>query len=248
MICAFALDLLSAVFVGIAFSTFIFVGSFFRSGVVKYTANGQIINSTIERPFAMSQFLNENGDRIQVLCLQNYLFFGNASSIYTYICELFESNKVAEPSFLQAKSKFLVIDLTLVTGMDTSAVDVFSEIKNLCSGANCKLFMAGMSSNIQSILELGGFKPDKGVRSKRQLRFFARLDTALGKAEDMLLESDYGAIRTDSGPPRPGSRRFVRRNGSGFQKALGHIDTEVRIVHPRSEIFHPLDPPRNQHD
>jgi hypothetical protein len=233
VVSAFVLDLLTAVFLGIAFSTFIFVGAFFRSGVVKYNANGQLINSTIERPFKMSEWLNENGDRIQVLCLQNYLFFGNASSIYSYIFALFESNKEEERSFLKPESKFLILDLTLVTGMDTSTVDVFSEIRNLCSGGNCKLFMAGMSTSIRSILALGGFKPDTGVRSKRQLRFFASLDAALGKAEDMLLESDYDGVRSDQAPPRPprpGMRRLVRRNASGFQKALRHIDTEVRIV------------------
>ena len=70
--CAFMFDLLSAVFLGIAFSTFIFVAAFFRSGkctsggpdwkiwssntrfyegVVKYVANASVIHSTIERPF-----------------------------------------------------------------------------------------------------------------------------------------------------------------------------------------------------
>ena len=222
--------MLSAVFLGIAFSTFIFVGAFFRSGVVKYAANGQHINSTIERPFRMSEWLNENGDRIQVLCLQNYLFFGNASSIYSYVFALFESNKETERSFLKPESKFLILDLTLVTGMDTSTVDVFSEIRNLCGGSNCKLFMAGMSTNIRSILALGNFKPEAGVRSKRQLRFFASLDAALGKAEDILLESDYDAPQTDPGLSRPGMRRFMRRNVSGFQTALRHIDTEVRTT------------------
>eukprot|EP00531_Pseudo-nitzschia_arenysensis_P017252 CAMPEP_0116130000 /NCGR_PEP_ID=MMETSP0329-20121206/8223_1 /TAXON_ID=697910 /ORGANISM="Pseudo-nitzschia arenysensis, Strain B593" /LENGTH=1118 /DNA_ID=CAMNT_0003624303 /DNA_START=154 /DNA_END=3510 /DNA_ORIENTATION=+ len=224
--CAFALDLLAAVFLGIASSTFIFVGAFFRSGVVKYTANGQSINSTIERPFHMSDWLNENGDRIQVLCLQNYLFFGNASSIYSYIFALFELNTQVEQSFLKPKSKFLILDLTLVTGMDTSAVDVFTEIRNLCVASNCKLFMCGMSSNIRSILALGGFVPDTGERSKRRLRFFASLDAALGKAEDLLLESHYDMAQTDQAPSRPGMRRLARRTTSGFQKALRHIETE----------------------
>ena len=228
MVCAFVLDLLSAVFLGIAFSTLIFVGAFFRSGVVKYVANGQAINSTIERPFRMSQWLNENGYRIQVLCLQNYLFFGNASSIYSYVFALFESNKDEEASFLKGKSRFLILDLTLVTGMDTSAVDVFSQIRGLCSGSNCKLFMAGMSTNIRSILALGGFKPDTGLRSRRQLRFFARLDAALGKAEDKLLESDYDD-QMHQLPARSGMRRLMRRKDSGFQTALRHIDAEVSI-------------------
>eukprot|EP00533_Pseudo-nitzschia_delicatissima_P009457 CAMPEP_0116083310 /NCGR_PEP_ID=MMETSP0327-20121206/3201_1 /TAXON_ID=44447 /ORGANISM="Pseudo-nitzschia delicatissima, Strain B596" /LENGTH=1114 /DNA_ID=CAMNT_0003574181 /DNA_START=152 /DNA_END=3496 /DNA_ORIENTATION=+ len=225
VVCAFALDLLSAVFLGIALSTFIFVGAFFKSGVVKYTANGQSINSTIERPFQMSDWLNENGDRIQVLCLQNYLFFGNASSIYSYIFALFEMNTQVEQSFLKPESKFLILDLTLVTGMDTSAVDVFSEIRNLCYGSNCKLFMCGMSTNIRSILALGGFVNDSGERSKRRLRFFASLDSALGKAEDLLLESHYDMAQNDA-PSRPGMRRLQRRTTSGFQKALRHIETE----------------------
>jgi len=226
VVCAFALDLLSAVFFGIAFSTFIFVGAFFRSGVVKYVANGKIINSTIERPNStMSQWLNENGDRIQVICLQNYLFFGNASSIYTYVFELFQSSEDDRASFVKRKSRFLILDLTLVTGMDTSAVDVFSQIKNLCEASNCKLFMAGMSKDIRSILALGGFTPDTGVRSKRKVRFFARLDAALGKAEDILLESDYDD-QLDRVPSHPGMRRLMRRKESGFQTALRYIDTE----------------------
>jgi SulP family sulfate permease len=212
------------VFIGIAFSTFIFVGAFFRSGVVKYVANGQCINSTIERPFRMGKWLNDNGDQIQVICLQNYLFFGNASSIYTYVFALFESSNDEDESAIKCKPRFLILDLTLVTGMDTSAVDVFSQIRNLCSGNKCKLFMAGMSQNIRSILSLGGFKPDTGIRSRRQIRFFARLDAALGKAEDMLLDSDFDDNRNVI-------RHLMGINDTGFQTALHHIDTEVsRII------------------
>ena len=66
VVCAFTVGLLSAVFLGIAFSTFLFVAAFFRSGVVKYVADGIAIQSTIERTFKSSEWLNENGDLIQV--------------------------------------------------------------------------------------------------------------------------------------------------------------------------------------
>lgn len=49
VICAFAVGLLNSVFLGIAMSTFLFVAAFFRSGVVKYAANGINIRSNIER-------------------------------------------------------------------------------------------------------------------------------------------------------------------------------------------------------
>jgi MFS superfamily sulfate permease-like transporter len=231
VICAFALDLLSAVFLGIAFSTFIFVASFFRSGVVRYVANGIIIHSTIERPFRSSDWLNQNGNLIQILVLQNYLFFGNASSVYSYICTMFEGQDEDEDGSDEGTRlpKFLIIDLTLVTGMDTSTVDVFNDIRNLCTSNNCKLLMAGMSPNLRSILALDGFKPETGIRSKRRLRFFASLDAALGKAEDMLLDSDFDDREISVADRR---MRLLSEGDNGFRTALRHIDEEVGFWHP----------------
>lgn len=230
VVCAFVLDLLSAVFLGIGFSTLIFVSSFFRSGVVKYVANGKCIHSTIERPFRMSEWLNEEGDLIQVLCLQNYLFFGNAISVFNFIRTAFELDTGGEPSRNERTPDYLILDLTLVTGMDTSTVDIFSDIRNLCKANKCKLLMAGMSQNIRSILALGNFKPDTGVRSKRQLRFFPNLDSALGKAEDMLLESRF----IDTAEPEPlltdrRHRVLDQKKDNGFRVALTHIDAEVSL-------------------
>ena len=126
--CAFAFDLLSAVFLGIAFSTFIFVGSFFQSGVVKYVADGVMVHSSIERPLRSSEFLNENGDVIQIMVLQNYLFFGNATAVFAFIDSKFQTTASVDEhnddplSGLSQRPQFFIIDLTLVTGMDTSTV------------------------------------------------------------------------------------------------------------------------------
>ena len=38
---SFAIDILSAVGLGIALSTFVFVGTFYRTGVVKFLSNGK---------------------------------------------------------------------------------------------------------------------------------------------------------------------------------------------------------------
>eukprot|EP00980_Cylindrotheca_fusiformis_P000207 scaffold42_cov133-Cylindrotheca_fusiformis.AAC.4 len=225
VIAAFALDLLSAVFLGIAISTFIFVAAFFRSGVVKYVADGIVIHSTIERPFRSSDWLNENGDLIQVLVLQNYLFFGNASSVYNYIEVLFQGKTgVSQSGKEKRRPLYMILDLTLVTGMDTSTVGVFNDIKNLCSSNECKLFMAGMSRNIRTIFSLGGFIADtKGERSSRSLRFFQNLDAALGKAEDTLLAAEFEEKETASYTNR---LRLLSEGENGFRTALRHIDEE----------------------
>jgi anti-anti-sigma regulatory factor/CRP-like cAMP-binding protein len=194
-------------------------------GVVKYVANGTVIHSTIERPFRKCDWLIDNGDFIQILVLQNYLFFGNASAVYGYIDSMFQRNEEdgATDQLETRRPKFLILDLTLVTGMDTSTVDIFNEIRNLCTSNHCKLFVTGLTPDLRGVLNLGGFKPETTVRSKRKLRFFASLDAALGKAEDLLLDADGHDKEASSTDNRA---RLLSEGDFGFRTALRHIDEE----------------------
>lgn len=65
---SFSFNLLAGVFMGIACSTFLFVAALFRSGVVKFAASGLMVRSTIERGTTSAEWLDENGDCIQVSC------------------------------------------------------------------------------------------------------------------------------------------------------------------------------------
>ena len=89
------------------------------------------------------------------------------------------------------KPKFLIVDLSLVSGMDTASYGVFSEIRDKCKNHDCRLFLSGLSTRAKKGLALAGISPDVTVgryRKQRMIRFFRDLDFALGKAEDLLLE------------------------------------------------------------
>jgi hypothetical protein len=81
------------------------------TGVVKYVANGAVIRSTIERPFRKGDWLLENGDFIQIIVLQNYLFFGNASAVYNYISSMFLRSEGGDSgdNFECRKPKYLIL-------------------------------------------------------------------------------------------------------------------------------------------
>lgn len=151
---------------------------------MKYIANGLSVRSTIERSPKSAEWLDQNGELIQILVLQNYLFFGNASSILAYISSMFEDpGEDVDPLFVPPIPKVVILDFTLLTGMDTSSVDAFGEILTLCRMYECKLFLAGVNSGLMKTMSLSGFKPDTAkIRSKRQIRFFSDLDNAVGKA------------------------------------------------------------------
>jgi len=219
---------LEAVFLGAGISLFVFVGSFFKVGVVKYNATGLEIRSTVERSPDTGEWLDTHGDLIQVLVLQNYLFFGNASSILNYIATMFEEvdekNSINLNFSIAPLPRVLVIDFSLITGMDTSTVDIFNGIKELCNNNECKLFLSGLPSRMRQSLALGGVKPDSSKEVvKRMVRFFPDLESALGKAEDALVRTGMNNGPNDdydyyTSEPKNGD--------SGFVHALKKVDEQ----------------------
>lgn len=190
---------------------------------MKYLATGLTVRSTIERPFEASQWLDQNGELIQVIVLQNYLFFGNASSILNYVSSMFEETQgVTDELLLPPFPRIVVLDLTLVSGMDGSAVDVVSDILGVCKSKQCKLFLSGVSVNARQAMALRGLKPEeKKDRSARALRFFSDLDAAVGKAEDFLLNEQ--ALEA--------SFSVAKASGdSGFVYSLRVIDNQVSFL------------------
>jgi len=246
MIAAFSLfvGFLNAVFLGIGISMFVFVAAFFRVGVVKYNATGLEIRSRIERSMAQSAWLSDNGDLVQAMVLQNYLFFGNASTILNYIGTMFEEVDKSQSQQLDYSiapiPKILVLDLSLVTGMDTSTVDIFSEIYELCKNNDCRLFLCGLSQRMKRGLELGGVKPEHGLRSKSSVRFFQNLDSALGKAEDALIQTEMPAAvepphhPVDSTDDKSGFRRALKQidelTGQEFAHGLLELQPQTKLV------------------
>jgi len=236
VILANVVGLLSAVFLGIAMSTFFFVAAFFRSGVVKFMANGLTIRSTIERPLNTARWLDQNGELIQVLVLQNYLFFGNASSILNYVTSMFEETPdETDDILLPPFPKVIVIDLSLVSGMDSSAVDVLKDILSVTSSHECKLFLSGMSTSLRQTMSLVGLCPETTKdRSARKVRFFPDVDSAVGKAEDLLLKEVFS---DDTGSRTSSESGFVRalrcideQHGTSFSDSLSDLESYAKKV------------------
>jgi hypothetical protein len=137
-----------------------------------------------------------------------------------YIATMFEEVDEAESLRLDFSlppvPKVLILDLSLITGMDTSTVDIFADIKELCKNNECRLYLAGLSPRMRKGFALGGIKPDTGIRSMRFVRFFPDLDTTLGVAEDFLIQNEMETIISENHPQSLGD--------GGFQHALKQID------------------------
>jgi len=179
-----AFGTLPSVAFGVAASTLMFVSSFYKAGTVKFIANGLTIRSTVERHAEDNIWLDRNGDMIQILVLQNYLFFGNATSVLKYISSMFDDVDVVDDALLPPKPRYVVLDMSIVSGLDVSAVDCFADVTSLCKTEGCKLIISGASRVVRPALIVGGVKP----ASHPHLSFVEDLEAALGSAEDGLLK------------------------------------------------------------
>ncbi|KAL7550719.1 hypothetical protein ACHAWF_013954 [Thalassiosira exigua] len=220
--------MMQSVALGLGASTLIFVASFFRAGVVKFIANALTIRSTIERNHNDSLWLDQHGDLIQLMVLQNYLFFGNANSCLKYIRSMFDEDPdVGCDADLPPIPKYLILDLTIVTGIDTSAVDVLADISSLCRDNKCQLIFAGIPRVIRSALIKGGVKPSK---ANQHLSFSPDLEAALGKAEDELLK--FVAHNEEKAADVGAKLRHQRKISSvdfGLRHALREIDAQHNL-------------------
>lgn len=184
---------------------------FYRAGVVKCIANGLMIRSTVDRNLEDNEWLDQNADMIQILVLQNYLvrhlfvhddfvqwissfltirqFFGNAKSICRFVQTMFdEPQDISDHHDLPPIPKHIIIDLSIVTGIDSSAVDVIMEIVDLCKAFGCKMIFAGVPEFIRPFLTNGGVRPST---KNKHISYEPDLDLALGKAEDGLLKGEF---------------------------------------------------------
>jgi CRP-like cAMP-binding protein len=206
----------------------------YAQGAVKFVGSGLSLRSTVERGVTEAHWLDQNGDLIQILVVQNYLFFGNSQSLLMYITTMFEEEEEGDNDndqenspqngvyTLPPKPKYLVVDFSLITGMDTSAVDIMKEIISTCQSNRCKLFLAGLKANLKSNMLYAGVRP-----KMKEWAYTSDMETALAKAEDGLLSTVFHLEEKDeTEQSRRRQRRLSESQSDGFVYSLQKIDEQ----------------------
>ena len=111
--------------------------------------------STVRRPSAHRTYLREVSKQTTVVRLQGFLFFGTITNVEGSIRNLVEDN-----SWRQNPIRLLVVDLSLVYGVDMSAAEAFVRLQRLLSSKMVVLVFCGfcMDSSVgKSLSNVGLF-------------------------------------------------------------------------------------------
>jgi SulP family sulfate permease len=129
------------VFIGVIIGCATFAVSASRVNAIKFSFDGSEYRSTLDRAPAELAILATHGGEIQGISLQSYLFFGSANRLYQQVKALF----AAHPG-----CRFLLFDFRLVTGIDSSALHSFTQIKRAADEVGARLVLVNLSPELLS--------------------------------------------------------------------------------------------------
>ncbi len=167
---------LEAVAVGILLAVVLFVVGYSRVNVVKHQLSGNSYHSRVTRPISQSEVLLQEGERIHILQLQGFIFFGTADNLLTTVRKRFDDTTLPKVSFV-------VLDFRQVTGLDSTALLRFERMKQLAVSNNFLIVITEPSADIYRQLLSCDFWENDEV-----LRIFTNLDLGIEWCESIFLE------------------------------------------------------------
>jgi SulP family sulfate permease len=164
---------------GVLVSLGIFVVSYSRLNVIRFSGTGANIRSVVSRLPAAEQWLARSGESTRILRLQGYIFFGTADALVTQIREILDAGG----------TRYLILDFARVDGIDAAGLASFTRLQKLTRDAGVTLVFSALAPEIRQRLELASDGAGaQGVDNIPQAH--ADLDQALQWCEDRLLRGE----------------------------------------------------------
>ena len=164
---------LIGVVIGLVLAVVLFAISYGRIELVREAAFGETYRSNVDRPASERAELRELSEKVQILRVSGFVFFGSANRLLERVRHRVETSP----------PRFLVIDLRRVTGVDSSAVVSFTKVLSLAEAHGFEVVVTGASDPVRAQLARGGVVESGG------LVFEPDLDRGLQRCEDALLSA-----------------------------------------------------------
>ena len=161
------------VVIGLVLAVMLFAINYGRIELVREVSFGETYRSNVDRPAAERAELRTLSDRVQILRVSGFVFFGSTNRLLERIRRRVEED---------TPPRFLLIDLRRVTGVDSSAVVSFVKVLRLAEASGFEVVFTGASDPVRAQLARGGVEETPGLVS-----FEPDLDRGLERCEDALL-------------------------------------------------------------
>jgi sulfate permease, SulP family len=172
---------LEGVGTGIVISVVLFVVNYSRIDIVKDMLTGNSYRSSTERPFEQRQLIRELGERIQILRLHGFIFFGTSQSLVNHV-----NGRIKDSE--RKKLHSLILDFQHVSALDSSAVFSFIRLRQLADTHQFHLILTDLNQETKNKLARARFS-----EQDEWIHFFPGLDYGMEWCESNLLLEEGGS-------------------------------------------------------
>jgi sulfate permease, SulP family len=217
---------LNGVGVGLIIACALFIFNYSRHQIVRHTFSGTTHLSNVCRSLPEQRLLRQQGDQIQILLLQGYLFFGTANTLHEQVCE-----RLRDPTL--PSIQFVILDFRLVSGLDSSAVLSFIKMRQFVHQQGARLVFTHLHPTILQQLQQGGCL----LPQNEMIQVFSDLDRGIEWCEDRILDSQSLRRRRSLPLALQMNEVFANANHvSSFMRYLQKIQVPVKYL-----LFRPGD-------
>ncbi|KAG1796400.1 sulfate transporter family-domain-containing protein [Suillus plorans] len=198
MVTMTAWDFVIGVLFGIVVSCFFFVIQNSQRRSIRACYAGESAISTVRRPAAHRAYIREVSKQTRVLRLQGFLFFGTIAHVEETL-----RNIVEDATWKRNPVRFVVVDLSLVVGVDMSAAEAFVRVQRLLAAKGVVLVFCGVTADSPC----GKALSCVGILQEPSVEVFETLNDAMEWTENAYLRAWFRAQKSWTTPiTLPGRR------------------------------------------
>lgn len=214
-----AFGFLQGVGVGIFIAIILFVVNYSRIDIVKYSLTGKTYQSSSERPFEHRQLIRQLGERIHILRLHGFVFFGTSQGLVSRVLDRLKDDSLD-------KLKYLIIDFQHVTALDSSAVFSFVRLKQITEAHEFHLLLTDLTPDDRTKLQRAGV-----LEPEEQVNFFQSMDHGMEWCENKLLAEEGGSTIIRAGSMHSQLKKLLKSNEQ-VEKFIAYLERqEVQEYH-----------------
>ncbi|KAI6096494.1 sulfate transporter family-domain-containing protein [Pisolithus sp. B1] len=195
-------DFVIGVLFGIIVSCIFFVVQNSRRRSIRACYSGNAAMSTVRRPAAHRAYIHEVSKQTRIIQLQGFLFFGTIVHVEEKLRSIVE-----DPNWRTDPVRFIIVDLTLVPGVDMSSAEAFVRVQRLLSAKGVLLVFCG----VESESGVGKALANSRILEEKGVEIFESLNDALKWTENEYLATWFRLQRTESIPVALHGRRREAR-------------------------------------
>ncbi|KAJ3008097.1 hypothetical protein HKX48_008773 [Thoreauomyces humboldtii] len=212
---------------GVVLACVFFVVMYARRSVIRATYTGSQLRSTVHRLYRQQYFLDQVGEQIHIIKLQGFMFFGTINQLDVNIAVSLEND---------SRIRYIVLDFSLIYGIDYSALESFHRIKRTLRERHIHLVFAGLTVVGKTLAQSGIFDEEE-EDGEILVHAFEDVNESLEWCENQLLVTYYRRMAVKDGAVEASETRDIPKRPSRRLSKLDDASAGLGVT-PRQKQVH----------